>query len=118
MHLFLLLAIGMGLLTGKFGSKGPWPEARNRLFSSLDPDQLEKLLDTLASLAPKYDRPQATIALNWTIAKGTIPLAGVRTPDHVRQNAAALGFALSEEDIKALDQFAFEGANNKEWQHG
>ncbi|KAI8341267.1 NADP-dependent oxidoreductase domain-containing protein [Chlamydoabsidia padenii] len=110
--------IGMGLLTGKFGSKGPWPKARNRLFSSLDPDQLEKLLDTLASLAAKYDRPQATIALNWTIAKGTIPLAGVRTPDHVRQNAAALGFALSEEDIKALDQFAFEGTNNKEWQHG
>ncbi|CAO3586400.1 unnamed protein product [Absidia cylindrospora] len=110
--------IGMGLLTGKFGSKGPWPKARNRTFSALDLDQLEKLLNTIASLSTKYDRPQSAIALNWIIAKGVIPLAGVRTPDHVKQNATALGFALADEDIKTLDQFAFEGTNNKEWQHG
>ncbi|KAI8084818.1 NADP-dependent oxidoreductase domain-containing protein [Halteromyces radiatus] len=110
--------MGMGLLTGKFGSKGPWPEARKRLFSSFDPEQLDKLLTTLASLATKYNRPQSAIALNWTIAKGTIPLAGVRTPEHVSQNATALGFLLSQEDIKTLDQFAFEGSTNKEWNHG
>ncbi|ORX58728.1 Aldo/keto reductase [Hesseltinella vesiculosa] len=110
--------IGMGLLTGKFGKTGPWPPARERLFNSLDPEQLTNLLDTLEKLAEKYSKTQVAVALNWTIAKGTIPLAGVRTPEHVRQNAEALGFRLAPADVAALDKFAFEGTTNKEWAHG
>ncbi|KAI8066448.1 NADP-dependent oxidoreductase domain-containing protein [Gongronella butleri] len=110
--------IGMGLLTGKFGYKGPWPEARNRLFSSLDSDQLKLLLETIKDLSAKYNTTQVAIALNWTIVKGTIPLAGVRTAEHVGQNAKALGFRLAPDDVAALDRYSFEGQTSKEWQHG
>ncbi|KAL1930696.1 hypothetical protein VTP01DRAFT_10858 [Rhizomucor pusillus] len=110
--------IGMGLLTGKFGVNGPFPEARKERFEKLDKTQLGSLLDTLKKLADKYSRQQSAIALNWCIAKGTIPLAGARTADHVRQNAEALGFLLTDEEVAELDKFAFLGETNKEWQHG
>ncbi|CAO3629112.1 unnamed protein product [Cunninghamella echinulata] len=110
--------MGMGLLTGKYKAQGPWPEARTHIFSKFDTEQLERLLSTLETLSEKYKCPQAAIALNWVISKGAIPLAGAKNEQHVRQNAEALGFALTQEEVATLDKFAFEGSLNKAWQHG
>ncbi|KAI8088067.1 NADP-dependent oxidoreductase domain-containing protein [Gilbertella persicaria] len=110
--------LGMGILTGKFGAKGPWPEGRQRTFSSLDTEQLTKLLDVLKNLSDKYNLPQSAIALNWCIVKGTIPLGGARTAEHVEQNNLALNFRLTPNEIAELDSHAFVGSNNKNWQHG
>lgn len=117
-NFLFFLAIGMGILTGKFGATGPWPKGREQRFSSFDTEQLTKLLDVLKSLSEKYDKPMSAIALNWTIVKGTIPLGGARTAEHVAQNALALGFRLSKEDVAALDEHAFLGSNSKGWNHG
>lgn len=114
----IYLALGMGLLTGKFGAEGPFPEARKQRFEALDKAQLKDLLATVKKLADKYNKQMSAIALNWCIAKGTIPLAGARTAEHVRQNQAALGFLLTDEEIAELDKFAFEGYLDKEWLHG
>ncbi|CAO3670777.1 unnamed protein product [Rhizopus microsporus] len=110
--------LGMGLLTGKYDPHGPFPEKRDRFFKKFDPEQLTKLLDTLKALSQKYERSQSAIALNWCIAKGTIPIGGARTANHVEQNFTALGFRLSQDEINTLDKFAFVGSNNNEWQHG
>ncbi|KAI9008763.1 NADP-dependent oxidoreductase domain-containing protein [Phycomyces nitens] len=110
--------LGMGLLTGKYSVDGPIPASRESLFNSLDKPQLKSLLDTLGTLANKYDRPQSAIALNWCIAKGTIPLGGARTAEHIENNILALGFILSPEDIAELDEFAFKGVNDENWKHG
>ena len=108
----------MGILAGKFDPKGPFPEGRKTTFESLETEQLIKLLQVLKSLSDKYGIPQSAIALNWCIVKGTIPLGGARTGGHVVQNALALGFRLTEEEVAELDQFAFLGSNSKEWRHG
>ncbi|KAI9470429.1 NADP-dependent oxidoreductase domain-containing protein [Zychaea mexicana] len=110
--------IGMGLLTGKFGADGPFPKSRKQRFEKFDKEQLRQLLGTIKRLADKYDRQSSAIALSWCIAKGTIPLAGARTAEHVRQNEAALGFLLTADEISELDKFAFLGENKKEWNHG
>ncbi|KAI7903853.1 NADP-dependent oxidoreductase domain-containing protein [Cokeromyces recurvatus] len=109
--------LGMGILTGKFGSKGPWPEGRKETFGSLDTEQLGHLLDVLKRMSERYERSQSAIALNWCIVKGTIPLGGARTAQHVEQNLLALGFRLSDEEVAELDKFAFVGETNR-WQHG
>lgn len=60
-----------------------------------------KLLDELAE---KYDKTQAQIALNWLISKPniiTIPKA-VRI-EHIKENLGAIGWRLSEEDMRRLD---------------
>jgi pyridoxine 4-dehydrogenase len=108
----------MGILTGKFGSTGPWPEARQKTFGALDTEQLTKLLEVLKNLSDKHNIPQSSIALNWCIVKGTIPLGGARTAQHVEDNAKALNFRLTDDEVAELDQFAFLGENNKQWQHG
>lgn len=110
--------LGMGLLTGKFGSTGPWPKGRQQTFEKFDTTQLGHLLDALKRLSEKYERPSSAIALNWCIVKGTVPLGGARTQEHVVQNALALGFRLTTEEVAELDKFAFLGSNNKGWQHG
>ncbi|GAA5808178.1 hypothetical protein MFLAVUS_001563 [Mucor flavus] len=110
--------IGMGLLTGKYNASGPFPERRDKLFSSLETEQLRRLLQVVKTTSEKYNVPQSAIALNWCIVKGTIPLGGARTGIQMEQNVLALGFRLADEDVDALDQFAFLGANSKEWQHG
>lgn len=108
----------MGILTGKFGSTGPWPEGRENIFDRLDTEQLTKLLQVLKNLSTKHNIPQSSVALNWCIVKGSIPLGGARTAQHVEDNAKALGWRLTQDEVADLDQFAFLGENNKQWQHG
>lgn len=60
-----------------------------------------KLLDELAK---KYRKTQAQIALNWLVSKPnivTIPKA-VRIK-HIKENLGAIGWKLSEEDMRRLD---------------
>ncbi|KAI8644693.1 NADP-dependent oxidoreductase domain-containing protein [Parasitella parasitica] len=111
-------ALGMGILTGKYGSQGPWPKGREQPFKKFDTAQLGNLLDVVKRLGEQYGRPPSAIALNWCMAKGTVPLGGARTQEHVEQNALALGFRLTNEQVAELDEFAFLGSNNKGWQHG
>jgi aryl-alcohol dehydrogenase-like predicted oxidoreductase len=59
----------------------------------------------LRSLGEKYDRTPAQVALNWLICQGNvIPIAGVKTAEHVRQNAGALGWRLNEDEIQELEK--------------
>ncbi|CAO3701942.1 unnamed protein product [Rhizopus stolonifer] len=110
--------LGMGILTGKYSPEGPFPKERQERFSVYDKAQLSQLLSVLKRLGDKYQKTQSAIALNWCIAKGTIPLGGAKTAEHVKYNTEALGFRLTEEEVSELDKLSFEGSNNNEWQHG
>ncbi len=59
----------------------------------------------VAEIAKKYGRTPRQVALNFLTRRPslfTIPKAS--QPDHVRENAAALDFTLSSDDLKAIDQ--------------
>jgi diketogulonate reductase-like aldo/keto reductase len=59
----------------------------------------------VAEIAKKYGRTPRQVALNFLTRHPslfTIPKAS--QPDHVRENAAALDFTLSPDDLKAIDQ--------------
>lgn len=58
----------------------------------------------LDEMAKKYGKTQAQVAINWLISKEgiiTIPKASV---EHVQENLGALGWKLSPEDMKRLDE--------------
>ena len=58
----------------------------------------------LDELAKKYRKTQAQIAINWLISKPnivTIPKAAMT--EHVKENLGAIGWNLSEKDMKTLD---------------
>ncbi len=61
----------------------------------------------LAELAERYGKTPAQVALNWIMEQGitAIPKAGTR--EHIRENAGALGWRLSMEDMTLLKALRF-----------
>ncbi|KAF9118623.1 hypothetical protein BGW39_001007 [Mortierella sp. 14UC] len=80
--------------------------------------ELAPLLAVIERIAKEHDVPMSAVALNYTIAKGTIPLGGARNPDQARQNVKAFGWRLSEKEVEELDSVALVGDTGLFWQHG
>lgn len=60
-----------------------------------------KLLDELCE---KYKKTRAQIALNWLISKpGIVAIPKASKIEHIKENLGAIGWSLSEEDIRKLD---------------
>ncbi|MDZ4763288.1 MAG: aldo/keto reductase [Chloroflexota bacterium] len=94
--------LGMGLLTGKYTVEKPPPGMRGRKYRDLLP-KLPPLIATLNEIAARHDKTSAQVALNWTICKGTLPIPGAKNAQQVRQNAAALGWRMTADEVAALD---------------
>jgi aryl-alcohol dehydrogenase-like predicted oxidoreductase len=101
--------LAQGLLTGKYT-----PENQENLtgarridprFSKTGLEKITPVISLLRSLGEKYDRTPAQVALNWLIAQGNvIPIAGVKTAAQVKQNAGALGWSLTDDEVAALEK--------------
>lgn len=103
--------LAQGLLTGKYTTdSAETPSGARKIDPRFSKEGLQKItpvISLLRSLGEKYDRTPAQVALNWLIAQGNvIPIAGVKTAQHVRQNAGALGWRLSEDEIKQLEEIS------------
>ncbi|MEA5567865.1 aldo/keto reductase [Anabaena sp. UHCC 0399] len=101
--------LAQGLLTGKYT-----PESSANLSGArrLDPrfsqegmQKIAPVISLLRSLGEKRDRTPAQVALNWLIAQeNVIPIAGVKTAEQVQQNAGALGWKLSDDEVQELEK--------------
>jgi diketogulonate reductase-like aldo/keto reductase len=61
------------------------------------------------------------VALAWLIARGAVPIPGAKNRSQAEQNAGALGWRLTGDDMAALDAAAREGkrgVSQRVWQHG
>jgi len=100
--------LAQGLLTGKYTADSSEPTGARRLDSRFSKDGLKKIepvISLLRQLGEKHGRTPAQVALNWLIAQGNvIAIAGAKTPEQVRQNAGALGWRLSDEEVAQLKQ--------------
>ncbi|MBE9053131.1 aldo/keto reductase [Nostocales cyanobacterium LEGE 11386] len=101
--------LAQGLLTGKYTpDQTETPGGARKIdprFSQAGLQKIAPVISLLTSLGEKYDRTPAQVALNWLIAQGNvIPIAGVKTSQHVKQNAGALGWRLSDDEISQLEQ--------------
>ncbi|KAF8941497.1 hypothetical protein BGZ58_007864 [Dissophora ornata] len=108
--------LAMGRLTGKYSAENPPPSGRK--FSNYPMKELAPLLAVMERIAKEHDVPMSAVALNYTICKGTIPLGGARNPEQARQNAKALGWRLSDQEIAELDSMGKVGSTGLFWQHG
>ncbi|BAZ51010.1 aldo/keto reductase [Nostoc sp. NIES-4103] len=101
--------LAQGLLTGKYTPESAeTPTGARKVDPRFNKEGLQKIapvISLLTSLGQKYDRTPAQVALNWLIAQGNvIPIAGVKTAQQVRQNAGALGWRLSDDEVKELEK--------------
>ncbi len=67
---------------------------------------IQPLLIALQEVAARNGRTPAQVSLNWIICKGALPIAGAKSVLQVRDNAGALGWRLSADDVALLDAAA------------
>jgi aryl-alcohol dehydrogenase-like predicted oxidoreductase len=97
--------LAQGLLTGKYDGSNVPTGARSwdKRFQTSGLAQLQPVLDKLRELGQKYDKTPAQVALNWLIAQpGVIPIPGIKSAAQVEQNAGALGWELTADEVADL----------------
>lgn len=100
--------LAQGLLTGKYSVENSETPTGAR---SIDPRfgkdglrKIEPVVSLLRQIGAKRDRTPAQVALNWIIAQGNIiPIAGAKTAAQIHQNAGALGWRLSDDEVTQLE---------------
>lgn len=97
--------LALGFLVGKYNKdnlpNGPRSKIGKQLFED---DAFDNLQVIMKDIAAKHDAVPSQVALNWCIAKGTIPIPGARTLKQAKQNLATLDWTLSAEEEKMLDE--------------
>lgn len=112
--------IGQGRLTGKYSAENRPPGRRS--FSAHPMEKIDKLVDVQRRIGAAHDdRTPAQVALNWLIAKGAVPIPGAKNGKQAADNAGALGWSLTDDEVRELDRAAFPGVRSmahRLWQHG
>jgi aryl-alcohol dehydrogenase-like predicted oxidoreductase len=92
-----------GLLTGKYGVDAPPPGSRARTYASLLP-RIAPLLRLMTQIGQDHGgKSNAQVALNWVICKGALPIPGAKNAEQAQENAGALGWRLTKEEMDKLD---------------
>lgn len=116
--------IGQGRLTGKYSASNPPPSSRT--FSAHPMAQVDPIVAELRRIGEAHAaggeaRTPSQVALRWLIQKGAVPIPGAKNAEQAEQNAGALGWALSADDMAGIDALALEGLRSlksRVWQHG
>jgi aryl-alcohol dehydrogenase-like predicted oxidoreductase len=93
-----------GLLTGRYTAENPPPGMRGFRFSKDYLSRIPPLLAVMREAGRNHgDKTLTQVALNWTMAKGTIPIPGVKNARQAEDALGALGWQLSSAEVAALD---------------
>ena len=98
-----------GWLTGKYKASDTAPDGSRRMVGQLQGD--DRARDTLAKLdafAAERGHTMLELAFSWLLAHPAVSsvIAGAMTPEQVQANAAAGGWAMTEEERDAIDDIA------------
>lgn len=99
-----------GLLAGKLERNHRFDPKDGRqkypMFGGTEWEKNQDFLDRLRPIAAACQASVAQVVLNWTIQRPgiTVALCGAKRPDQIRDNAAALNWKLTAEQIARIDQ--------------
>lgn len=97
--------LGMGLLTGKYTPENPPSGFRGGRYNRAFLQRMTPLLTLIKRIGSDHDgKTPAQVALNWCICKGTLPIPGAKNLAQAEQNAGAVGWKLTDEEVAQLDQ--------------
>lgn len=105
--------LARGMLTGKFHDRPGMLRERNyfrRFYGSLNEANLERsrpVAEALKSVAGKYGATPSQVALNWLMnfhGDSVVVIPGATSPDQAADNAGAMDFKLSGDDLACLDE--------------
>ena len=102
--------LGWGRLTGKIGRGRPTPQG-SRLHETeqfappVEIEHLYRVVDALEAVAEETGKTVPQIAINWLLGRPTVSsvIIGARNETQLRDNLGAVGWALSKDQVAALD---------------
>lgn len=98
----------MGLLSGKYSAENPPAGARGAQYAGVL-KKLPPLIKLMTAIGQDHGgKSNAQVALNWTICKGTLPIPGAKNETQALQNAGALGWRLTDEEVAQLNDMSDE----------
>jgi aryl-alcohol dehydrogenase-like predicted oxidoreductase len=93
-----------GLLTGKYSVDNPPPGSRARVYTNLI-GKIQPILKLMTETGQdRGGKTNAQVALNWVICKGALPIPGAKNAEQAQENAGALGWRLTDEEVAKLDE--------------
>jgi aryl-alcohol dehydrogenase-like predicted oxidoreductase len=105
--------LAKGLLTGKYSPQNPPPGIRSRFIKSTNLDGVQSLIRLMTDIGRECGgtgetKKPSQIALNYLICKGCVPIPGAKNSRQAQENAGALGWRLSNDQVAALDKASLE----------
>jgi len=103
--------LAAGLLSGKYKRNQPRPDARVTQGGSPVPEYtvsdalLYNIVDRLEEVAAETGKSVAQVSLNWLLQRPTVDniIIGARNESQLLQNLGAVGWNLTEDQVKRLD---------------
>ena len=103
--------LASGFLTGKYTRASPPPKGTRmanmpQLAERYMTEKNWDIVEALEAFAKRYDRSLLELAFAWLLARPSVSsvIAGATHPDQVSQNAAAVGWMLSADDMTEIDK--------------
>lgn len=92
-----------GLLSGKYGPRHHPPGIRGGQYLTVLP-RVAALLEVMTKVGRAHGgKSHSQVALNWLIRKGALPIPGAKSAAQAEENAGAVGWQLTEEEVALLD---------------
>lgn len=99
--------LAMGMLTGKYTPDNPPGGFRERRYNRATLAKAMPLINEMKKIGSNHGgKSAAQVAINWVICKGALPIPGAKNARQAEQNAGALGWSLSEEEVQRLDELS------------
>lgn len=105
--------LGWGRLTGKIRRGQPLPEVsrlRSQKLIDIGPpiadERLYRVVDALEAVAQETGKLVPQVAINWLLQRPTVAnvIIGARNEEQLRQNLGAVGWNLTAEQVRRLDE--------------
>jgi aryl-alcohol dehydrogenase-like predicted oxidoreductase len=105
--------LASGMLSGKYRKNQPIPQhARVAQGGSpvpaetIDNERLYKIIERLDAISNETGKTVAQVALNWLLQRPTVSniIFGARSEDQLKENLGAVGWNLTIEQVKSLDE--------------
>jgi aryl-alcohol dehydrogenase-like predicted oxidoreductase len=109
-------SLAQSRLSGKYSAENPPPKSYQ--FSSYPMDVVDQVLDVLRKVGGRRGKSVPSVALNYCLSKGALPLVGIRNPEQAQDAVNALGWRLTREDVVEIDKVSIEGKKTILWQQG
>lgn len=100
--------LGGGMLTGKYSAKNRPSGFFRRILPQYNRKRLEEIqpvVTILRTIGEKYSKSPSQVALRWLIENPIVlPIPGAKNSRQATENAGALSFSLTQEEVEMLNQ--------------